>query len=530
MAFESLVASLSTIFSATIRPGILPALALTALVALAQSSAFAETTPEAPQLGAQTAEIDITPQKKAATTAYHVTVGLKLGGNIEVRDVSATTGSTSTQKRPLEVNATLEYDERHLSMKQSARFYEKASATIRVDDKQTRPTLSEDRRLVLAEIPDRSKAAEQRILLHSPNDVLSREELDLIDVVGNTSVIDELLPETPVAKDGSWRISDLVMGRLLGLDSIAVCEVTATIDDANSGFVRFQAAGTVHGTVDGAATEFNLRAIALVDRKHHEITQLNLAVKEDRTIGPGTPGVEGVAKIRIKRTRQADASELSDAKLAAVRNAPPNPILTYHAQRQGFRLRHDRQWFAASMNRNTLTLRRVDDGSLAAQCTLTRFPAKAAERQTTFAKFEKDIRFALGDSLRDTVASDQWINAAGLRCMSLTARGIVKEAPVEWRYYLAVPEGDGPSISVATTIEQSLAGQVGPADRALVESLELVDPVAPFATASVDNSVTPLEAEAKEKAEPPIARSQRNYRKKTSRTAQRSASRTRSRR
>ena len=133
-----------------------------------------------------------------------------------------------------------------------------------------------------------------------PDGPLSREQLDLIDVVGDSYSINRLLPKQPVADGESWANDASVMGPLLTFDTVAVCEVQSVLDEFNANFAKVRLAGDVQGTADGAATEQEVRGVYLFDRKLRRITRLNLAVREKRSIGGATPGLDAVAKVQIK--------------------------------------------------------------------------------------------------------------------------------------------------------------------------------------------------------------------------------------
>ncbi|MEM1305711.1 MAG: hypothetical protein AAGG46_12490, partial [Planctomycetota bacterium] len=312
-------------------------------------------------------------------------------------------------------------------------------------------------------------------------------QLDLVDVIGATLGIDAILPTRPLAEGEEWSVDGPAMGRLLGLDSVGMCEVTALIDDTNARYARFQMAGSVHGTIDGAATEVDLRGIGLFSLEKRRLTQLNLAIREDRKVGPATPGFQGVAKARIKiapitASPQIAALELTDEKLALLTDEklePAEPLIA-EAERQGFRFEHDRQWFSAGDDRRSLMLRRVEGVDLAAQATFT---VGDESRPLSLPDFERQVRASLGDGLESLASSEQWTNAAGCRCLGIVARGSVGGVPVEWRYYQAAPAASsrngvaaGRRVTLAATIEPTSSAETAVEARRLIDSLKIVPP------------------------------------------------------
>jgi hypothetical protein len=393
------------------------------------------------------------------------------------------------------VVAKLVFDEKRLGSSAPAapagtplavRYYDEAQAAIKVNDTARTPRLTEDKQLIVVE------QGQQRPMMYCPNGSLTREQLDLVDVVGDSCVLNRLLPRNPVSLGESWTNDATVMGPLLTLDSVAVCEVQSILDESNANFAKVRFAGDVHGSADGAATQLEVRGVYLFDRKLRQITRLNLAAHEKRSIGGATPGLDAVAKVQVKIEPIEKSSHLTDEVVSKSTTSERSPLhdLVFEASKVGFRMKHDRQWYVTAEGREAFTFRRVDGSDVVAQSTLTILPSKSAGRQTTLEQFQKDITFSLGKSFGELVSSRQWQNAAGLYCFEVVARGLVEDLPVEWHYYLAAPES-GPRISVAVTIEKPMLERVGAADRDLVESLQLF-PAMPAAQTAKEPSGTSI--------------------------------------
>ena len=412
-----------------------------------------------------TAKIDLLPGP-AIGRVDRVTVDLQVGGKLLAPE-NASDRASKTKGEPMSVRGKLSYDERRLSESRSVRHYNLAEATIKTGERTKSPQLPTDRRLILA-----NRGAEQ-IELVAPAGPLTRDQLDLIDVIGATLGIDAVLPTKLVNEGESWSIDGPAMGRLLGLNSVEMCEVSALIDDVNRDYARFQLSGAVHGVIDGAATEIDVRAVGLFSLKTQRLTQLNLAIREDRKVGPATPGFKGIAKARVKIEPIGATPELSGEKvagLAKLKIDAATPLVT-DATQQDFQLQHDRQWFAAGDDRRTMQLRRVSGEQLAAEATFT---VTDASRPLSLADFESQVRATLGDGLQTLVSSEQWTNPAGCRCVAVVAQGDEQGRPLEWRYYQAAPSnGAGRRVTIATTIEPTADNGVATAARRLINSMRI---------------------------------------------------------
>jgi hypothetical protein len=275
---------------------------------------------------------------------------------------------------------------------------------------------------------------------------------------------------------------------------VAVCQVQSVLDEFNASFAKIRVAGVVDGTSDGAATQREVRGVYLFDRRLRRVTRMNLAVREMRSIGGATPGLQGVGKMQVKIEPLESSPQLNDEVIAAATRTARTPALNliYESVPLGFRAVFDRQWFITSEGRETITLRRVDRSDVVAQCTVTRLAPKSLGRQVSLEQFQKDVAYSLGKSFGQLVSSRQWTNAAGHHCYEVVVRGEVEDLPVEWHFYLVAPE-QGHRVSLAFMIEGSLSDRLKQTDRQLVEAVELILP----STAAVDTAARAADSTTK---------------------------------
>jgi hypothetical protein len=419
--------------------------------------------------------LDLTPRSDRKEQ-IEVTIELEVGGTMTVREGAGE--EAKEQTFPMSASAKLVYDEQRVApvasynvtpIAQSVRYYKDASAVIKVDKDGATPKLAEERRLIVAQNPN------GRLRLAAAEGQLQREELDLIDVVADSLAVDGLLPKQPVGPDATWAADTNAMAAMLSMDSVAAAEVENVLDKFNNDFALVRIAGTIVGTADGSTTEREIRGVYLFDRKLGHVTRCNLAVKEKRSIGGATPGLDCVAKLKVNLRPIESSPHLPAEKISTIMG---NKKLQLDAVRlepakQSFRVLHDRRWFVTSQERETTTLRCVERGDTLAQCTITALPAKSEANQTTLEEFERDIRFALKQNFGQLVSSRQWNNSFGNHCLEVVVRGSTQEVPLEWHYYLVAPES-GPRVSVAVTIQGEMVERLAAADRNLVNAIELL--------------------------------------------------------
>jgi hypothetical protein len=175
----------------------------------------------------------------------------------------------------------------------SVRRYSDAKATIKTSESGVERELSAERRVVIADLAPSGFAMSG---LQSP---LSRDEFDLIDVEGNTLALDRLLPGKALREGEGWDHDAAAIAALLGMDHVAVCEVRSIVTGEDNRQVQVRMAGTVHGTVDGAAAELELQAAYLYHLDRGRVSKFNLAIKQQSKPGEVTSGLDVTAKLSI---------------------------------------------------------------------------------------------------------------------------------------------------------------------------------------------------------------------------------------
>ncbi len=429
---------------------------------------------------------DLTARAKPGDVA-EVTTTLEVGGELLVPKEAG--GVTNL---PLSVVARLDFTEQLVvwltnpaTAARSVRQYISAEATIKTNETSVQRDLPAERRTVVAELSDAGFAMRG---LDAP---LSRDEFDLIDVVGNTLALDRLLPGKSLREGEGWDHDAAAIGALLGMDHIAVCDVRSVLTGEENRQVQIRMAGTVHGTVDGAATEMELRAAYLYHLDRGRVTRINLAVKERRKAGEVSPGLDVVAKVAVvtapvaaTRLPAFDGQALESA--AALSRAELRELAVDSPSR-GYRFRHDLGWFVTAEHRELMSLRLLDEGEFMAHCNVSTAPPRPADKPLSLPDFEREVVKALGNKVEKVDAANEWTTPAGNRCLGVFVNGLVDDVAVQWRYYNLSSTGM-PQATVSVTVEQAALERFADADRVLVDSLELMP--MPTKTAAADATAT----------------------------------------
>jgi hypothetical protein len=275
------------------------------------------------------------------------------------------------------------------------------------------------------------------------------------------------------------------------MDRVAMCDVRSVVTGEENRQVKIRMGGTVHGTVDGAAAEMELRAAYLYDLSAGRITKLNLAIKQRSKPTTLTAGLDVVAKLSVvvkpAHDKPAPFDDAQIAKATAMAQPELRQLLEESPQR-GYRFHYGSSWIVMSAEeREFMSLRLLNEGDLIAHCNIATRPPKAEGKPTSLAVFEAEVCKSLGDRLKKVEAATEWTTAAGHRCLGVIASGTLDEVPVEWRHYLISAE-HLPQAAISVSVDQSLLERFADADRPIVDSLELLP--SPVSTAAADSPTT----------------------------------------
>jgi hypothetical protein len=395
-----------------------------------------------------------------------VRVAIEIQGNLKTNP-----DGKKVTRIPLGVNATLSYEEKYLVSTgekcRVARFYEEAKADLRIKDTQQQASLSEEHRLIAVHT-NRDEAT-----FLSPHGPLTRDELDLIDVPGNSALGVGLLPSKEVRTGESWVASERVLGLLLGLEAVSKSDVTATLTKVEGDVAIIDMAGLVQGAVGGVATEIEMKGKLNFTLHDRRLTWMAFALKENRAIGHAEPGFETVARVRVAMQPASASANLGDTVIAELPAETDSgaALLKFEAAKSGFRVLHDRRWRAMVDNGEVSILRLVDRGDLIAQCNISPLPDMTPGKYLALEEFKAEIEEALAKNFGQIIEAAQTKNENGLRVLKIVASGTSSELPIQWIYY-HVSNEQGRRAAYVFTLEARLLERFGAADDLLTSTFE----------------------------------------------------------
>ena len=189
----------------------------------------------------------------ATAETYPLTETVKVGDCFRVRLEMNLNGDikVSRDDKPaslaLTAKATHEFPERVLAVgarglvEKSARVYETASATIKVDKGTESKSLRKERQLIVAQ---RSK---DQPLTYSPNGALTREELELVGDHFDTLCLTGLLPGKEVAVGDSWKVDNAAVQALCHFDVLTDQDLTCKLEEVKDRDALVSVGGPANG-------------------------------------------------------------------------------------------------------------------------------------------------------------------------------------------------------------------------------------------------------------------------------------------
>ena len=373
-----------------------------------------------------------------------VTLTLELKGNVQKDvqvfgqgEVQPAKPVEKTVRLPLRVAGRLMYDEvltklladgqtRTTASNASVRYYHHAQANVQVGKQSDRLTLRENCRVLTV---DESS-------LTSADGPMTRDELDLVEVPGNSLLVDRLLPNKPVAVGANWVQGSEELGQLLNWSEVANGEIECHLKQLENGLAIVSLRGSLAGTCQGAEANVEMQGEYRYDTHWGRITWLQLDLDETRQPGLVHPSFDVVSELRMRVEPLASSSVLTAAVVdgAMKSQRESQSLLVLQPQASDVELVHDRRWHVTGDLPRRTVLRCLNDNTLLAQLTVSELARLPDGRELSLEAFQADIQRALGDRFREFVSANK-SQAGDFRTLRVVASGVVGEVPIQWIYY-----------------------------------------------------------------------------------------------
>ncbi|MFZ5831308.1 MAG: hypothetical protein ACOY3P_14555 [Planctomycetota bacterium] len=400
-----------------------------------------------------------------------VTVELEFSGNLsEVVE-------GKSQKVPQQGRTQLTYEEETLAAAtdgttelQSVRVYNESRVAWKIGDDEVERQLSQASAKLMCVVES------GRPLLFAPSQPLTREDLEIAEVIGNSLILEQLLPQSPVALNAKWKPDDAILAALVLVDKVTDSTVTCSLKEVTDDVARFEIDGTLSALVHDVTTRIELKGRYRFDRRTNRIDWIGLLLQEQREISVVARGFEVVGRLQVRILPQKVAKWLTGREFENVEIAvgPEAERLMYEPADHRWQLLHDRRWFLYREQPDIAIFRFINDGQYVAQAKLWHLPSRKPDDLPTPEAFQEEVRVALGKDFGSLVEAGEFSEGDDYRIYRVVVAGEPSEIPMFWHYYL-IADKSGRQATVAVTFEEKRGESFGGADRELIAGFRFLE-------------------------------------------------------
>lgn len=379
-------------------------------------------------------------------------------------------GDNQSNEVPMSVSTRLTYRETFvedsLGATQGQRLYEIAKASLKASDHTETKELSEQHRRVRAILRD------GKTQLFAEEGQLSRAELDVISLPGDSLAVYKLLPGKTVSVGDQWKHDADDLAALLNLDHVGVNETKSQLDGIERGLAKMRLTGLIKGSADGVATQMRVVADYRYDTILKRVSWLQLNIEEHREAGLLNP--EFVVNAELRMLIEPAQERLA---IRPVKDPTDDLLLLQFADDElGLRLLYPRQWRIVDDRPQHLTFRLTKGDKNVAQCALSRLADLPAGRQLGLEEFQSDIQKTLEKQFVEFEDARRETRPDGLHVCRVVVRGMVSSVPVRW-IYMHLADDNGQRASLVFTMDAEMVDLFATDDAIMADSLQLVQRV-----------------------------------------------------
>lgn len=375
---------------------------------------------------------------------------------------------------PINAGANHAFTERVLQIKDKglpekvARQYSLAKSLITVDRSSSVHTLSDDRRLIVAQ-----RHNDER-LCYSPAGPLVGDDLELIGEHFDTLALTGVLPARDVRTGESWKLSNEAVQSLCQFGALISNELTAKLDEVADGFASISIGGKASGIELGAMVKLTISARARFEILPKRLVQLDWTQKDERDQGPVSPASTVESTTMVKRQAIEQPKDLSESALESVPRgleAPAALTSVYHRDGEGrYDVAVSRDWHMVAQTDKHMVLRLMDKGELVAQASLTPWAKADPGKHISADDFKQVMASAPGWQLEEVLDAGEIPADNGRWLYRVCARGQMDEAKVVQTFFI-VAGANGDQVIATFTMKPGQASKIGSRDLSLVGSI-----------------------------------------------------------
>lgn len=396
---------------------------------------------------------------------------------ITIDGTLSTPASDGLRRWDLKSTASLDFDQKQLPSElsgplalQAVRRYTAATATTTVGkDYDTTTTLPRSNATIHV------RGSDDRLQVASAATPLTRRQFDLLQMPCDPLFCASLLPTRDVQVGEKWNTDAWVLPRLTGLEAVTDHDLSCSLKSLTGSLAVVEFTGQTSGAVMGSASKVELSGSVTLNTDSGLLTSLRCQMKEQRSAGPVSPGIEATIDIRWTQ-QEASSVELPGEVDEALFERPL-------ALRTPWRLiiQHSPEWHIFNQNERVVMLRQMRDGALISQCNISSGDVMPPGKHTSDPDFRNDVESQLqkvgGGVVEETTLRDdgQW------RIRQIRTTASVNKAEIVRDYYLCTA-ASGEQFSLMFSHSAADSEAFGDESRRLLSTLALARrrPALPF--------------------------------------------------
>ena len=351
---------------------------------------------------------------------------------VAIAGTLTTPATNGTRKWALSSQAGFSFSQRRLPSElsgpvalQALRQYSKAEVRTSVGkDHETKTTLPRHNSLIHV------RGTDAGLSVAAAAFSLSRGQYDLLQMPCDPLPCSALLPSRNVSVGEKWNSDAWVFPRLVGFEAVTDQTLSCELKSLNGQIAEIYFQGEADGAVLGSASSVELTGMLTFDTKSRMLTRLSCQMKEKRSPGPVSPGLDVSVNVSWTQSLTATAKvpqELDESLFS-------QPLALQTPWRLVFS--HSSEWHVFNQTEGVIMLRQIRNGALISQCNISAGVLMPPGQYTPDADFRSDVETAIltrsGQvTSEETVRDDgQW------RMRNVRASGSVNNVEIIWDYYL----------------------------------------------------------------------------------------------
>lgn len=346
-------------------------------------------------------------------------------------------------------------------------YFLKNDTQIKIDENEAKPILDLNQPLIGVDI----KGAQ--VNFFRQDGFLTRDELDLVNVQGNTLLLDHILPNKSVKVGDSWKQSPDTMALLLQLDLVFNLDIQTTLTDVQKNVAILETKGWIEGSYEGNTSKINVTGKAFFDVTRGRILWFGMVIEEKKTAGYVTPGMDVTAKIQYKIKPLEESKNLtSDATSKLAFDESQYGLILFEDPGKTWKFVLTPDWEPMDQNKFQSNFRLLRDGELVAQCTVAKVQNPKISMDTKPEDFANAVKEMLKENFQSILDVKTLKSADGSDIYRVDVAAKYEDLDLRYICYLITQkdEKDPKQYTMIFTLEDELTEKFGEANEQMIQS------------------------------------------------------------